>query len=241
MTGVGLWQKMFDGNVSQSFFSRLPDLLLAHRALVLVLPARCCRGWWRLFFARFLNQGSRKMAERKGQLAGPCPECSDWVNNLTAPLVAGGLRRKAAGDLLVTHLFVSGLWYVWSGGPSGWWPRGGSLAAHVGCMRKGLYTFTNAFPQSEVVCPIPSYYKLAESVEMLAVISGDGVISYEPMASHEHQLQRLTASDHVHALTTIQTAGKPLDLVALVRDYDSDSGILFLGEYTCTLSAACLT
>ena len=150
MTGVGLWQRMFDGTVSQSFFSRLPDLLLAHRAVVLVLPAHCCWGWWRLFFARFLNQGSRKPAERKGQLAGPCPECSDWVNNLTAPLVAGGLRRKAAGDLLVTHLFVSGLWYVWSivGPADDRHVRGGFLASHVGCMRKGLYTFTKTHLRS---------------------------------------------------------------------------------------------
>ena len=67
----------------------------------------------------------------------------------------------------------------------------------------------------------------------LPVISGHGVISYEPMTSHEHQLQRLKTSDHVHALTTIQTAGKPLDLVAAkMKVADRGYGVATFGILT---------
>ena len=178
ITGVGLIQVMLkhgfhDGrwlltedvwrHCEPIFFWRLPDLLLAHRPLVLVLPAHCCGGWWRVFLRGFWTKAVAKRRSAKDSLrvlvlrpgvfcSSLLVECSDWLNNLTAPFVAGGLRRKAAGDLFVTHLFVSGLWYVWSRGPSWWLPRGGSLAPQRPLrVHRHAYAHTEGEPPADVM------------------------------------------------------------------------------------------
>ena len=106
--------------------------------------------------------------------------------------------------------------------------------------REAYHWLVEEFPASGIVCPVPSYYHLPSAVDMLPLFASDGYLQYEPMASHEEHLQRLCTCHHVQALTNLHTNGQPLDLRQEMQACNADDVVLFLGEYSCCLSYACI-
>ena len=73
--------------------------------------------------------------------------------------------------------------------------------------------------------------------ELMPVISVDGLLSYEFMASHELYLQRLTTSRNIKLMTNIRAGNEVLNIRNQLAECKT---VLFLAGYTATLAYASL-
>lgn len=160
-----------------------------------------------------------------------------FVNHVDAMVGRGLIRKVCRGK--VPKLVVWGSPHVNTLGTSKSCKQLDCSTNHQ-FKEEAYHWLVEEFPASGIVCPVPSYYHLPSAVDMLPLFASDGYLQYEPMASHEEHLQRLCTCHHVQALTNLHTNGQPLDLRQEMQACNADDVVLFLGEYSCCLSYACI-
>ncbi|CAE7526785.1 unnamed protein product [Symbiodinium sp. CCMP2592] len=103
------------------------------------------------------------------------------------------------------------------------------------------------YPSSLILCPLSSHHHLGTAVNpMMHLASDDGLLAYEPLASHPFHLQRLCGPCELDVLSNMDAAGSVDVRDAVLSACDramQDKGrasILFLGEYTTSLAYSIL-